>query len=98
MRTESAPPKRTDLTLLSAINPQSDKELLYASQQRRCAGRLYELPLHVLTVDHITPRSRDGQDSVGNLELMCHTCNAIKGDRDMDYLRRQLTIRGIMQG
>ena len=90
------PPRRNDFTLLSPANPQSDKELLYVSQNHKCIGCEYELPLHVLTIDHITPRSRGGQDSVGNLQLMCHTCNAIKGNRSMGYLKQQLQIRGIM--
>ena len=93
--TENEPPNRTDLNLLSPVNPQSEREFLYAGQQRRCAGCQYELPLHVLTVDHIKPRSRGGLDSVGNLQLMCHTCNAIKGDRDMAYLRQRLGELGI---
>ena len=90
------PPRRNDLRLLTPTNPQSDRELLYRSQNRRCAGCDYELPLHVLTIDHITPRSRGGQDSVGNLQLMCHTCNAIKSNRDMGYLKQQLQVRGIL--
>ena len=96
LRSEGAPPRRTDLALLSPIDPQSERQLLYASQQGRCAGCQYELPLHVLTIDHITPRARGGLDSVGNLQLMCHTCNAIKGDRGMDYLRQRLGELGIM--
>lgn len=91
------PPRRNDLTLLSPADPQSDRALLYRSQHGRCAGCEYELPLHVLTIDHITPRSRGGQDSVGSLQLMCHTCNAIKGHRDMAYLKLQLQVRGILR-
>ena len=98
LRTEAAPPGRTDLTLLSPVNPQSEKEFLYANQNRRCIGCQYELPLHVLTIDHITPRSRGGLDSVGNLQLMCHTCNAIKGNRSMEYLRQRLGELGILRG
>ena len=91
------PPRRTDIARPVTANPQSDKELLYASQNRRCAGCGYELPLHVLTVDHITPRALGGPDSIVNLQLMCHTCNAIKGDRSMEYLREQLHRRGILE-
>ena len=90
------PPKRTDLALSAPVNPQSDRELLYASQDRRCAGCRYELPLHVLTIDHIHPQSLGGVDALGNLQLMCHTCNAIKGNRSMEYLREQLHRRGIL--
>ena len=93
-----APPKRADETASPAADPQSDKALLYASQQGRCAGCEYALPLHVLTIDHITPRSKGGQDAIGNLQLLCHTCNAIKGSRSMEYLKSQLQAKGITAG
>ena len=94
----SESPRRTDdLTLHSPMDPQSDKELLYACQERKCLGCEYELPLHVLTIDHITPRSRGGLDAIGNLQLLCHACNAIKGSRDMGYLKTQLQSRGILK-
>lgn len=93
---QTSPPKRTDLTLMHPANPQSDKELLYHSQNGKCKGCKYDLPIHVLTIDHITPRSRGGLDSVGNLQLLCHTCNAIKGNRGMEYLREELHRRGIL--
>ena len=93
---QTSPPKRTDLTLMHPANPQSDKELLYHSQNGKCKGCKYDLPIHVLTIDHITPRSRGGMDSVGNLQLLCHTCNAIKGNRSMEYLREELHRRGIL--
>ena len=89
-------PRRSDLARSIPADPRSNKELLYASQNGRCAGCRYELPLHVLTIDHITPRAQGGPDSVSNLQLMCHTCNAIKGDRSMEYLREQLHRRGIL--
>ena len=90
------PPRRTDLDRSAPTSPQSVKELLYARQDRRCAGCRYELPLHVLTIDHIHPQSLGGVDNLGNLQLMCHTCNAIKGNRSMEYLREQLHRRGIL--
>ena len=92
----TAPMRRTDLKLDYPANPRSEKEWLYGNQKRRCVGCEYELPLHVLTIDHVIPRSRGGQDAFGNLQLLCHTCNAIKGDRGMDYLRQQLQVRGIL--
>ena len=93
---QTAAPRRTDLALRHPANPQSDKELLYRSQNGKCKGCKYDLPLHVLTIDHITPRSRGGQDAIGNLQLLCHTCNAIKGNRGMEYLREELHRRGIL--
>ncbi len=90
------PPKRTDLKLESPIDPYSDKARLYGYQGRRCTGCEYELPLHVLTIDHITPRSKGGLDAFGNLQLLCHGCNVTKGSRTMGYLKQQLQIKGIL--
>jgi len=94
IRTE--PASRTDLTLVHPTDLNAEKKLLYASQQGRCIGCEYELPPHVLTIDHITPRSKGGLDARGNLQLLCHTCNAVKGNRSMEYLRTQLRQRGIL--
>ena len=93
---QTVTPRRTDLTLLHPANPQSDKELLYHSQNGKCKGCKYDLPLHVLTIDHISPRSRGGLDTITNIQLLCHTCNAIKGNRSMEYLREELHRRGIL--
>jgi len=35
----------------------------------------------VLTIDHVLPRSRGGQDTWENLVTACHDCNTRKGDR-----------------
>ena len=91
------PTSRTDLELFQPADLQTIKETLYASQQRRCNGCKYEMPLHALTIDHIVPRSKGGLDTASNLQLLCHTCNAIKGNRDMPYLRTRLRQRGILQ-
>ena len=93
---QSEPPRRTDLDRIVPANPQSIKELLYARQDGRCNGCRYQLPLHVLTIDHYHPQSLGGSDDLDNLQLMCHTCNAIKGNRTMEYLREQLHRRGIL--
>ena len=96
LSTASVAPRRTDdLHLPFVGEPSEVRRFLYAQQLRQCAGCRYELPLHVLTIDHITPRAQGGSDDVGNLQLMCHTCNAIKGDRDMGYLRQRLGELGI---
>jgi len=35
----------------------------------------------MLTKDHITPRSLGGKDTLHNFQTLCHTCNAIKGNK-----------------
>lgn len=37
-----------------------------------------------LTVDHIIPRRRGGEDTWENLVCACESCNSLKGDRALD--------------
>ena len=37
-----------------------------------------------LTIDHIIPVSRGGTDDLANLQFLCRSCNASKGDRARD--------------
>lgn len=34
----------------------------------------------ILTKDHIRPKSKDGQDTINNMQTMCGICNCIKGN------------------
>ena len=35
-----------------------------------------------MTVDHITPKAQGGKDNIDNLQIMCQTCNEMKGSMD----------------
>jgi hypothetical protein len=41
----------------------------------------------ILHVDHITPRSRGGKNSLDNYQTLCDVCNIGKGNRDLTDLR-----------
>lgn len=50
------------------------------------------------TIDHKIPQSRGGSDELDNLQLMCRTCNGIKGSsaisvNDLICLRRKYSIK-----
>lgn len=63
---------------------QATREILYEMQDRRCNGCFEQMPIKNLTDDHRVPRSRGGLREVGNVELMCASCNNQgKGSRDM---------------
>ena len=83
-------PKRTDLGSLPPYR--SHKTTLYGQQEGNCAGCAAHFEARHLEVDHIIARRNGGTDHIGNLQLLCGSCNRIKGDRGMEYLRVKLQL------
>ena len=54
-----------------------------------------EFPFRIFEVDHIIPQSRGGTDHLENLQLLCPSCNRIKGDRPQEYLVARLAEIGV---
>jgi len=52
----------------------------YRAAIARAATRIFE-------IDHIIVQAKGGTDHIDNLQLLCGSCNRIKGDRGMEYLR-----------
>ena len=85
-------PRRTDLGKLQTYNGAANKRKLYGEQEGHCAGCNTHFEARHLEVDHIIARGKGGTDHIENLQLLCGSCNRIKGDRGMEYLRAKLQL------
>lgn len=70
------------------------KQTRYGEQQGNCKGCNHHFPYHGLTKDHIVPVSKGGPNDDSNIQLLCNSCNSVKGDRDMAFLISQLRKNG----
>jgi site-specific DNA-methyltransferase (adenine-specific) len=84
-------PKRTDLKIVPPS--ESVKQRLYKEQQGKCNACGTEFDIRHLEIDHIIPKAKGGGDCYENYQLLCSSCNRIKGDRPMEYLRMQIETR-----
>jgi len=84
-------PKRSDLKIM--LPSQSVKEKLYKQQDGKCNACGQDFELRNLEIDHIIPKSKGGGDYYENYQLLCGSCNRIKGDRPMEYLRLKIETR-----
>ena len=83
-------PRRTDMGKLPPYR--SHRQTLYGQQEGNCAGCASHFEARHLEVDHIISRRKGGTDHVDNLQLLCGSCNRVKGDRGMEYLRVKLQL------
>jgi len=86
-------PKRSDLGRIPRYNSPENRKRLYGEQGGHCAGCAEHFEARHLEVDHIISRNKGGTDHLENLQLLCGSCNRIKGDRGMEYLKSKLQIR-----
>jgi site-specific DNA-methyltransferase (adenine-specific) len=84
-------PKRSDLK--TVLPSESVKERLYKEQKGKCNACGVDLEIRHLEIDHIIPKAKGGGDYYENYQLLCGSCNRIKGDRPMEYLRLKIETR-----
>ncbi|MGL4943508.1 MAG: DNA methyltransferase [Thermoguttaceae bacterium] len=84
-------PKRTDIKEVAPS--ESVRVRLYKEQDGKCRACGGDFELRNLELDHIIPKSKGGGDYVENYQLLCGSCNRIKGDRPMEYLRLKIETR-----
>lgn len=83
-------PHRTDLGTLPHYR--THRRALYGQQEGNCGHCRVHFEARHLEVDHIISRRKGGTDHIDNLQLLCGSCNRIKGDRGMEYLKARLQI------
>ncbi len=85
-------PHRTDIERITLSKSAMIKRL-YGNQAGICNGCELHFPIQNFERDHIVPRAAGGADVLENFQLLCGSCNRIKGDRTMEYLKARLKER-----
>ena len=85
--------RRTDIE--APIPYRQNKHVLFGQQEGLCNGCRTEFPFRIFEVDHIIPQSRGGTDHLESLQLLCPSCNRIKGHRPQEYLVARLAEIGV---
>ena len=84
-------PKRSDI---KEVQPsESIKKRLYKEQDGKCNACGRDFEMWDFEIDHIVPKAKGGGDYYENYQLLCGSCNRIKGDRPMEYLRMRIEMR-----
>lgn len=87
-------PSRTDLGLVLPYNSRKNKVQLYADQLGYCNGCGEHFEARHLEVDHIIARNKGGTNHISNLQLLCGSCNRVKGTKTQEELLLALTDKG----
>ena len=86
------PPQRTDIKI-ELDTDKTVRERLFKIQNGHCKACDVEMRIVDFEVDHIIPKSKGGGDYFENYQLLCASCNKIKGARPMEYLRSKIKTR-----
>ena len=87
---------RTDIPISKVKRSKNIRHTLYGKQEGRCAECKMWFPFKNMTLDHIVPKKSGGPDDDTNLQLLCDSCNSIKGNRPMESLMATLKEKKII--
>jgi len=87
-------PKREDLGTIIKYNDIRNRRYLYGEQGGYCNGCEHHFEMRNFTVDHIIAKAHGGTDHISNLQLLCGSCNSIKGTKSHEELLVLLTDKG----
>ena len=76
---------------------EKDKLPLYEYQKGKCNGCKKPFEMRNMAVDHIKPFSKGGKEMTRNTQLLCTSCNSIKGDGTMAQLKKRLEAKGYIK-
>lgn len=89
---------RTDLPRQHAQRDPCIRNKLYGTQEGICNGCLHHFEIRHMDLDHVIPSGDGGPDADDNLQLLCSSCNRIKGKKTMGELKARLKDLGIIEG
>jgi 5-methylcytosine-specific restriction endonuclease McrA len=70
------------------------RQRIFERDAYRCVYCGQQFPVEELTIDHVEPSVRGGDQSDGNLVTACRACNTLKGHRRLsDFLRAEKVAR-----
>ena len=87
---------RTDIPRQHVQRDPCIKNKLYGVQEGVCKGCTKHFEIRHMHVDHEIPKAKGGQDDDSNLQLLCGSCNTIKGTKTMAELKARLRELGIL--
>lgn len=87
---------RVDIPSRKGARTPCFKDVLYGRQKGKCAGCCHHFEYQHFEIDHVVSRAKGGSDTDDNLQLLCSSCNRIKGPtRDMPELKARLKELGL---